>query len=477
MKKFLLVLAPMLLLAQVEVDTVLRLPSFVMNGLFVPELNKLYLVGCYEHDLLDCSTYQVRARIPRSYDNSYGYIFWNWSRQKLYVGFNPAPDSLVAIDMGADSLVATIPRSGSASAFVATSDRLYRGVDHNLVAMDCATDTVVRVIPPPEPTYVFSHPTWDSVSNKLYVSLGSWELQSKIAVYDCVSDSLLSLIDVPGTGGAAGRMHIDPTYRKGYFASANPWAAYAGVIDVEADTLIKFFPINTSSFYDQVAVDTIDHKVYIAGRDTNSGTTAAALFVVDCAIDSIVKRLTFPLTPWPIDFIRWVPWSNRVYMTRTAASAHQNTGMIVVDCRTDSVIEPNLVLGYWPPYDFQIDPIRERVFAIGCESTSVHILRDVEGGVTEDPAAEPRPAATARPCPSSSGVLVEYELTAPAHVRAKLHDAVGRQVGALDAGEQAPGTHRLRWDRDADGRRLSAGAYFVLLDMGMEKARLKAMIR
>jgi len=74
-------------------------------------------------------------------------------------------------------------------------------------------------------------------------------------------------------------------------------------------------------------------------------------------------------------------------------------------------------------------------------------------------------------------VAIEYQLAATAHVRAILHDAVGRQVGFLDAGEQTPGTHRLNWDRNAEGRRLSAGAYFVLFDTGTEQARLKAVVR
>jgi hypothetical protein len=64
-----------------------------------------------------------------------------------------------------------------------------------------------------------------------------------------------------------------------------------------------------------------------------------------------------------------------------------------------------------------------------------------------------------------------------AHVRATLHDAVGRQVGVLDAGSQQPGTHRLSWNQDRGGRKLASGAYFVLLDMGVEKATLKAIIR
>jgi hypothetical protein len=471
----LLALVPTLLLAQVEVDTVVHLPSFVMNGCFIPELNKLYALGWYEHYALDCSTYQLTARIPRSYETGYGDFSWAWRRQKLYVGVNPRPDSLVVIDTRADTLVRVIPGCGQDNVYVASTDRLYRGLGHNLVAIDCAADTTVRTIPPPESAYVFSHPVWDSAGSKLYVSLGSWELQSKIAVYDCATDSLLALIDVPGTGGAAGRVHIDQTSRKGYFASGSPWLGYAGVIDAEADTLIKFFPINTSSYYDQLALDTIDHKVYIAGRDTVGGITASALFVIDCATDSIVKRLTFPLTPWPIDLIRWVPWSNRIYLTRT--NGQDSVGMIVVDCKTDSTIMPSLVLGYFSPADFLVDAVRERVFAIGCESTSVHVLRDVEAGVADGPV--PRPAATVRVrfCQPSDGVLVEYELPIAAHVRATLHDAVGRQVDVLNVEEQTPGTHRFGWTRDGEGRRLSAGTYFVLLSTGAEQLRVKAVVR
>jgi hypothetical protein len=78
---------------------------------------------------------------------------------------------------------------------------------------------------------------------------------------------------------------------------------------------------------------------------------------------------------------------------------------------------------------------------------------------------------------SNNGVEVEYQLPAAARVRAALHDAVGRQVGVLDAGSQQPGTHRLSWNQDRGGRKLASGAYFVLLDMGVEKATLKAIIR
>jgi len=83
----------------------------------------------------------------------------------------------------------------------------------------------------------------------------------------------------------------------------------------------------------------------------------------------------------------------------------------------------------------------------------------------------------ARVIATYDGIAVEYQVPAATHVRATLHDAVGRLVGVLDAGSQQPGTHRLSWTRDAEGRRLSAGAYFVLLDLGTEQTRLKAIMR
>ena len=85
--------------------------------------------------------------------------------------------------------------------------------------------------------------------------------------------------------------------------------------------------------------------------------------------------------------------------------------------------------------------------------------------------------ARAQVIASRDGIEVEYQLPAAARVRATLHDAVGRQLGVLDVGSQQPGTHRLSWNQGRGGRSLASGAYFVLLDMGMEKATLKAVVR
>jgi hypothetical protein len=83
----------------------------------------------------------------------------------------------------------------------------------------------------------------------------------------------------------------------------------------------------------------------------------------------------------------------------------------------------------------------------------------------------------ARVIATYDGIAVEYQVPVATHVRATLHDAVGRQVGMLDAGSQQPGTHRLSWSRNGEEGRLRAGAYFVLLDLGIEQIRLKAITR
>lgn len=105
----------------------------------------------------------------------------------------------------------------------------------------------------------------------------------------------------------------------------------------------------------------------------------------------------------------------------------------------------------------------------------VHYPQDVGGN--QQASVSKIGAAKAHVIAGHHAVEAEYQLPAVARVRATLHDAAGRQVGHLDAGVQNAGTHRLIWDQDDRGRRLSAGAYLVLLDMGTERATLKAVVK
>ena len=93
-------------------------------------------------------------------------------------------------------------------------------------------------------------------------------------------------------------------------------------------------------------------------------------------------------------------------------------------------------------------------------------------------AGSTRPAsASARLISRAGKVTVEYQLSVPAQVRATVFDALGRQVELLDAGAQAVGVHQLSWDTGTHGRRPSAGACFVVLDIGDQRASLKAVVK
>jgi len=466
-----LLLVPVVLFAQVKIDTVIRLPYFVLNGCFTPELNKLYIHSSYHLLALDCSTYQLKAEIPTTNPDNFANFAWSPRQQKLY--FCVPQASLMVIDAVADTVLKQIPYVGQL-AYAAAVDRVYIGGGRDtLPAIDCVTDSVVR-IPSPVPGYGFNWPSWDSVGNKLYAPIGAWGLPCKVAVYDCATDSLLALIDMNGLTYSPGWMNFDQTYRKAYFASNCAWAYYAGVIDTKNDTLIKFFPFSASSMFNEVAVDTKDHKAYVLGNDSIYDDDK--LYVIDCATDSIIKKLTLPHATWSVDLIRWVPWSNRVYLSRTCGQ--ESLGIIVVDCNTDSIIVPNLSLGYWSPCDIQLDPIHERIFAIGAESTTVHVLRDVVSGVAETPTPNPRPAAPFKLRELRDAVELEYHLESPGWVEVAVFDPCGRRIKTLASERQMPGRHALKWDRtDKHGKKAARGAYFILLNIGNEQVRLKAIVR
>jgi hypothetical protein len=79
----------------------------------------------------------------------------------------------------------------------------------------------------------------------------------------------------------------------------------------------------------------------------------------------------------------------------------------------------------------------------------------------------PRGRARAQAVTAREGVEVEYQLPVAAHVRATLHDAAGRRMGSPDSGKLKAGTHRLSFNRDDGGRRLSTGAYYPSFDIGI----------
>ncbi len=450
MKRLLLLLLPSVLFAQVEVETIIKLPKFLDNGYYLPEFNKLYVHGDSGLFVVDCSTYQLLTVIPDNFRGSYIFFHYDRARNRLYynAGWQDY-DTTVIIDVTADTVIKRIPAwSKDRWAYNSILNRLYFTVGP-LKVFDCFTDSIIKVIQPPIPGYSFRVATWDSVGNRLFVSLDGFQTPGYIAVYDCNTDSLLTLIYLQGTA-AAYCLNFNYQFKKAYFTGNSILGCipYPGVIDISSCQYLRWFPIiSVASAGDFVAVDTFLDKAYILGAREERGRVISGAIVIDCATDSIIKWITLRRVPGCL--ITWIPWSNRIYCPAAWDS------MYVIDCRTDSVIavfpfrDAERVRCY-TPCDFQLDPLRRRVFALGCDSNaqSVYVFKDVMPGVEE------KKTETAMPGEPTIFRNTVY-LNRKSH--ALLFNASGRRVLKLK-----PGVNDVRF--------LAPGVYFIRNQTGDSKA-------
>lgn len=105
------------------------------------------------------------------------------------------------------------------------------------------------------------------------------------------------------------------------------------------------------------------------------------------------------------------------------------------------------------------EPLLARLIAANPEGRELTTLeqRDLPGGLE---------LLSLGPNPSPGSVELRYRLSGAQAVRASIYDASGREVRALRA-PALPGEQSLTWDgRDAAGRGVASGTYFVRLEAG-----------
>jgi len=479
MKRLLFVLVPLVLFAQVEIDTVMRLPTRLGQAFFVPELNRLYTMPRYGGShlfVLDCSTYSMRAQIPIGGAGATTHFSWNSLRQKLYVTANPFIESTLVIDAATDSVLRSlvVPKEWYNDVYLGDIDVRFKPVEDALYEYECAADTVIRRLP--------IHSTcasWDSVGRKLYVGQGSLK---KLYVYDYLAGSCLKVIDVSAVRATyPDAVVFSRTHRRGYVSSfQGEMMTYAnvGIVDTERDTLLGVLPVRVSqSFKYQVAVDERDAKVYITDCDEGK-STPDTMWVVDCATDSVLKKFECVPAGNTDVCIRWVPWSNRIYLANTYPDGIHKSSLVVIDCDTDSVIVPGMLMSHDFIRDIQLDPVRERIFVVGADSYNVYVLRDVEGGVVEEPASAGRATASGLQVHQTpSGFELSYSIASPCRVDLSVYDQLGRDVRQLVDSVQSAGHHLLTWDcRDRNGDRVPFGAYFIQLRTPSAKEEQKVVV-
>jgi len=86
-------------------------------------------------------------------------------------------------------------------------------------------------------------------------------------------------------------------------------------------------------------------------------------------------------------------------------------------------------------------------------------------GVEEAPAA--LSLSPPAPNPTKDGAAIAYALPSAGPARVEVIDLQGRRIAVLADGSAAAGIHRIEWDgRNADGRRVESGVYWVRLAFG-----------
>jgi hypothetical protein len=300
--------------------------------------------------------------------------------------------------------------------------------------------------------------------------MGKWGAPPLLGVYDHMSGQFTKIMDL-SPFRSMNEFRFNYLHRKAYFGPGAPIRGYAGVFDNERDSVLHVFPLGIiNGDCNPIALNTRDDKVYIVG--SNDRELPDTLWVVDCATDSVLKKVEYASSGWGALWVKWTPWSNRLYIDMVCRY------LKVYDCNTDSVIVESLSLGHYGPTDIQIDPIRRRVFAVGVDSNLIYVLRDVGYGVAEPPAASPRKAPRASLRESPAGIELEYHVESPCRVQVSVYDLLGRDVKGLVGENQAAGQHRISWNRtDGHRARVPRGVYYILVNTGATSVPLKAVVR
>ena len=109
--------------------------------------------------------------------------------------------------------------------------------------------------------------------------------------------------------------------------------------------------------------------------------------------------------------------------------------------------------------------------------------RLVAGAAPTVLAAPPRPAANvlrvseAMPNPTRGPLLVTLDLPRATHVRATVHDVLGRTVRVIADGMRDSGVQGVAWDgQDGQGRRAAPGLYLVRIDAGSERFARRVVV-
>jgi len=342
---------------------------------------------------------------------------------------------------------------GSNLAYGRDLGRMYVAMgDSGLAVFDCATDSLLRVINVPARAVFY-----DSARCKLYCAGGS-----SLLVLDAEAETLLT--EMPSVTEACA-FCLNPVRGLLYVGGAVPYSVT--VIDCTADTVVRV--LETNSGHTQLEWSQTYDKVY--ARSDNNGE----LLIIDCSTNEVLGSFR-PRGQW-VGGISLNPDGTRLFCPANSS--------LLIDCATDSVVAELAAMesgqAVWShdgwriyvvgwdlgvlvvdavnsivvdsirtgnhPSDVFIHPTVDRVYVANEYGSSLTVIRD-EVGIAE----RPGPDVTTRSLSVLTvvrGVMYMPEATSHKPQAASLLDVAGRRIldlhpGANDVLALAPGVYFVR---------------------------------
>lgn len=359
--------------------------------------------------------------------------------------------------------------------------------EDSLAVIDGSTHQVVKKVEMPGATT----PVWDPVADRVYVSC---QTTNKVAVLDCMTDSLLTYIAV---GACPMKMYINTLRRKLYVLNFDDGTV--SVVDMTTNQVIKtvdvggtpnagYYCRSADKFYSDGAFqecavigglsDTIvvriplPGNVYVMSAAGNDGDGLVYLgtysggsdyvATVSAAKDSVVASTVIGSTPYGLAFYSG---SGLLYC------ASSGSDKVVVLARDGTKIVANLQVGDFP-YVFAVAHRHDRLYVGHLNERYVYVLRDTSAGLAESRLTYPGPCGVrVVPSPFRQSVAIAWNSPAKGEDVARVYS----QDGSLVRQSSVPtGVSRWVWDgRDSRGRSVPPGVYVLTAPGGVRAKAVK----
>jgi len=219
-----------------------------------------------------------------------------------------------AISCSTDKIVSQIPVVPRDIAYAPLVNKAYCGFSDSILVVDGSTHTRIGAIP----TLNAGFFAMDTLTNRLYFTC---YYDDKVGVLDCVSDTVLTYISIPGEP-----VHLTINTRRRKLYCQNNYNMTVSVIDMNANQVIR--NVYTGSWYMSECYSEAVDKYYCGFANGPSGVT-----VIDGATDSVIKLIPLPQGYAAEAMVSIEPES----LVMVAAYSGGSDSVFSVDVRNDSI--------------------------------------------------------------------------------------------------------------------------------------------